>query len=150
MSASHTSALTRYVQVLDLQSQQAQAQLGAAQAALLRTQAHLQKLETLGAQAQLKKTSANVALYANAAGFRSSLMDVAQQFRDAHGVQQLALAQAKQQMQQAMRRQTSISSVLEQQKTEAALAQSRQSQKRMDELAGQAWQRQRNASLVDR
>lgn len=145
MSATANSALARLVHVLDLQTQHAQSQMGAAQVALQRTQTQMAKLEALREEAQLKKTKANVALYANAAGFRSSLMDVAQQFRDAHGVQQLALMQAKQQVQQAMRRQASVSGVLEQQKAAFALAQSRQAQKRMDELAGQAWQRQRSA-----
>lgn len=146
MSESSPQTLGRYVAVLDQQRQQAQAELGHAQAQLTRTQSKLELLQEMGRTAQLKKTAANVALYQNAAGFRSNLMDVAQQFRDARGVQQLELAQAQQRTQHAMRRHESMSSVLEQKQLAVLQMQHRQAQKSMDEMAGQSWWRQRHGT----
>lgn len=146
MSQTSTQALARYVEVLDLRTKQAQTHATAAQAALQRTQQHLAKLDALREAAQLKKTASNVALYANAAGFRSNLMDVAAQFSDTYGVQQLELTAAQQQVQQSLRRHASVGSVLAQAQAQAAQTQSRKAQKSMDELAGQAWLRQRQAS----
>lgn len=145
MSHLQAKTLGRYVEVLDHQLQQAQAQQAHAQAQLARTQSKLALLQEMGRTSQLKKTNANVALYLNAAGFRSSLMDVAQQFRDVSGVQQLELAQAQQHVQQAMRRHESMCSVLDQAQLEVLQAQSRHAQKSMDEMASQSWWRQRRA-----
>jgi flagellar biosynthesis chaperone FliJ len=146
MSESSAKTLGRYVAVLDQQRQQAQAEQGRAQAQLARTQSKLELLQEMGRTAQLKKTAANVALYQNAAGFRSNLLDVAQQFRDARGVQQLELAQAQQRTQYAMRRHESMSSVLEQKQLAVLQMQHRQAQKSMDEMAGQSWWRQRHGT----
>jgi flagellar biosynthesis chaperone FliJ len=146
MSESSPQTLGRYVAVLDQQRQQAQAELGHAQAQLARTQSKLELLQEMGRTAQLKKTAANVALYQNAAGFRSNLMDVAQQFRDARGVQQLELAQAQQHTQHAMRRHESMSSVLEHKQLAVLHMQHRQAQKSMDEMASQSWWRQRHGT----
>lgn len=145
MTAQSPHTLVRYVQVLEQKSLQAQADQAQAQAQLLRTQTKLAQLQDMGRGAQLKKSAGNVALYMNAAGFRSSLIDIAQQFKDVCGVQQLELAQAQQRMQHAMRRHESISGVLEQEQLKAAQHQARQAQKVMDEMAGQAWLRQRRA-----
>lgn len=146
MSTQMPQTLARYVQVLDHQMQQAQAQQAQAQAQLARTQSKLTLLQEMAQSAQLKKSAGNVALYGNAAGFRCSLMDMAQQFRDARGVQQLELAQAQQQMQHALRRHESMSGVLEQAQAQAAQLQARQAQKVMDEMASQAWLRQRQTA----
>lgn len=146
MSQLPTQTLGRYVSVLDHQLQQAQAQQAHAQAQLARTQSKLALLQEMGHTAQLKKTNANVALYVNAAGFRSNLMDVAQQFRDVSGVQQLELAQAQQQVLHAMRRHESMCSVLGQAQLAVSQAQGRLAQKSMDEMASQSWWRQRRAA----
>lgn len=144
MTARAPKTLARYVQVLDHKVQQAQADQAQAKTQLARTQNKLSLLQEMTQTAQLKKSAANVALYVNAAGFRSSLMDMAQQFRDVRGVQQLELTQAQHRMQHAMRRHESMSGVLEQAHVQAAQQQTRQAQKVMDEMASQAWMRQRH------
>lgn len=146
MSQLKAKTLGRYVAVLDHQVQQAQAEKLHVQAQLVRTQSKLALLQEMGRTAQLKKTDVNVALYLNAAGFRSNLMDVAQQFRDVSGVQQLELTQAQQRMQHAMRRHESMCSVLEQAQLTVLQEQSRQTQKSMDEMASQSWWRHRRAA----
>lgn len=146
MSHLQTKTLGRYVTVLDHQLQQAQVKQAHAQAQLGRTQSKLALLQEMGRTAQLKKTDANVALYLNAAGFRSNLIDVAQQFRDVSGVQQLELAQAQQHVQHAMRRHGSMCSVLDQAQLAVLQAQRRNAQKSMDEMAAQSWWRQRRVA----
>lgn len=146
MTAQAPKTLERYVQVLDQKVQQAQAHQAQAHTQLLRTQAKLTQLQDIGQRAQLKKSVRNVALYGNAAGFRSSVMDMVQQFRDVSGVQQLELAQAQQRMQQAMRCHESMAGVLEQTQSRLLQHQARQAQKVMDEMASQAWLRQRRAA----
>lgn len=139
----HTSqTMTRYVRVLDQRVQQAQAQSGQAQARLLQTQAQLERLKSLGLSAGLKKKLGNVALHANAAGFRYGLMEMAEQCRDACSVQQLEWLQAQSLMQQAMRRHDSMQNVLSRAQANIAQSQIRQAQKVTDEMAGQAWMRQ--------
>lgn len=141
-----SQAMDRYVQVLDLRAQQALADFGQAQARLARTQTQLERLKTMGLTSGLKNSAGNVALYANAAGFRSGLMDMAEQCRDACSVQQLECDQARQQLQQAERRLGSMDSVLQAARAQADQVQARQAQKVMDEMAGQAWLRQRQAA----
>lgn len=141
MTRTALHAMTCYVEVLDQRLQQAQAETGQAQARLHKTQAQLERLKDMGLTAQLKKTTGNVALYANAAGFRSGLMDMAEQCRDACSVQQLEWVQAQSQMQQAMRRHDSMHSVLSRAQVQLVDSRNRQTQKVMDEMAGQAWLR---------
>ena len=147
MTVQTPRTLARYVEVLDHQVQQAQVQQAQAQEQLKRTQTKLALLKEMAQTSQLKKPVGNVALYVNAAVFRSSLTDMAQQFRDARGVQQLELAQAQQRMQHAVRRHESMSGVLQQAQARAVQHQMRQAQKAMDEMAGQAWLRQRQAAI---
>lgn len=135
-------SLSRYVGVLALRTEQAQLALSQAQAQLSRSKAQLERLQHMETSSQLKKSTANVALYLNAAGFRSSLMEMAQQFRDVCSAQQLDVQHAESHMQSAMRRQESMRSVMCCKQAESLLAQARQEQKSMDELAGQAWLRQ--------
>lgn len=135
-------AMTRYVDVLDQRVQQAQAETGQAHARLHQTQAQLERLKHIGLTAELKKTSGSVALHANAAGFRSGLMEMAEQCRDACSVQQLEWAKAQRQMLQAMRRHDSMHSVLSRAQAQLAESRNRRAQKVMDEMAGQAWWRQ--------
>lgn len=137
-----TQSLGRYVDVLAQRTEQAQTALSQAQAQLSRSQAQLERLQHMENSSQLKNSTANVALYLNAAGFRSSLMDMAQQFRDVCSAQQLDVQHAEHHMQSAMRRQESMRSVMCRRQAESLLAQARQGQKSMDELAGQAWLRQ--------
>lgn len=136
-------AMGRYVQVLEQQVQQAQTQSTRAHQRLQQTQSQMTKLEQLRQTAILKNSVGNVALYANAAVFRSGLMEMAEQFRDACNVQQMELEQARQQWQQRMRRQESMAGVLQQMQEQAVQERARQDRKVMDELAGQAWMRQR-------
>jgi flagellar export protein FliJ len=135
-------AMTRYVDVLDQRVQHTKAETGQAQARLRNTQKQLARLKSMGLTAELKKTTGNVALHVNAAGFRSGLMEMAEQCRDACGVQQLEWAQAQHQMQHAMRRHSSMQSVLSRTQAQLVQSQNRQAQKVMDEMAGQAWMRQ--------
>lgn len=135
-------ALTQFVQVLDQRSQQSQAQASQARTRLEQTQRQLERLRHMAGSAGVKKLHGSVALYANAAGFRSGLLDMAEQCRDTLGVQQLEYVQAQAQMQAASRRHGSMQTILERARTDMAVVQQRQEQKRMDELAGQAWQRQ--------
>jgi hypothetical protein len=62
--------------------------------------------------------------------------------RDACGVQQLEYVQASAQMQAALRQHGSMQSVLERARADMAQLAQRKAQNAMDELAGQAWQRQ--------
>lgn len=142
MSVAQPTALQRYVQVLELQKQQAHTAVQQAQARLQATQARVAHLQHMGLTAGLKKTAGNVALYANAAGFRSGLIEMVAQCRDLCGVQQLEAQQALQQAQAAARRHGSMDHVVQQVHSAARQAQARQAQKVMDEMAGQAWMRQ--------
>ena len=135
-------ALAQFVEVLDQRSQQSQAQASQARARLEQTRGQLERLRGMARSAGVKKLHGSVALYANAAGFRSGLLDMAEQYRDTLGVQQLEYAQAQAQMQAASRRHGGMQTVLQQVRTDMAVMQQRQEQKRMDELAGQAWLRQ--------
>ena len=135
-------ALAQYVHVLDQRAQQSLAQTSQARTRLDHTQTQLERLRNMARSAGVKNLHGSVALYANAAGFRSGLMDMAEQFRDTLGVQQLEYAQAQVQMQAASRRHGGMQTVLQQVRTDMTLMQQRQEQKRMDELAGQAWLRQ--------
>lgn len=135
-------ALSQYVGVLDQRAQQSMVVTGQAQAQLARTQVQLQRLKSMAEDAGLKKLHGNVALYANAAVFRSGLLDMVEQCRDACGVQQLEYAQAQARMHVAMRKHGSMDSVLHRVRTDMELQAKRQEQKSMDELAGQAWHRQ--------
>lgn len=146
MKDSKAQSLSRYVDVLTQRTEQAQQALSQAQAQLHRSKAQLERLQHMENAAQLKNSTANVALYLNAAGFRSSLMDMAQQFKDVCSAQQLDVQHAENHMQSAMRRQESMRSVLCRKQAESLLEQARQGQKSMDELAGQAWLRHRKAS----
>lgn len=139
-------SLGRYVQVLDQRMQTAQQAAAQAQQRLKQTQNQLERLKQLGLSAGVKKTQASVALYANAAGFRLGVMDMAEQCRDACGVQQLEVAQAQQHMHAALQRHESMHSVWLQARVAATQVQARQAQKVMDELAGQAWMRQHRNS----
>ena len=78
MSGQDSKALRSYVQVLDLRAQQAQTQALQAKQAVEQTRAQLQRLQHLAQTSALKNSAGNVALYANAAGFRSGLMEMAQ------------------------------------------------------------------------
>ncbi len=149
MSGQDSKALRSYVQVLDLRAQQAQTQALQAKQAVEQTRSQLQRLQHLAQTSALKNSAGNVALYANAAGFRSGLMEMAQQFRDAYGVQQLQSQQAQQQMQKALLRHESMQCVLEARLKQASAEQARKAQKSMDELAGQAWMRQARASHTE-
>lgn len=150
MSAAATgSALSRYADVLGQRALQAQTEAVQAERTMQQTRTQLERLAEMVHTSALKNSVGNVALYVNAAGFRSGLMDVAQQFRDAYGVQQLQAQQAKQLMHQALQRHESMQCVLEQARTQAVLEQSRKAQKMMDELAGQAWMRQRQAASIE-
>lgn len=140
------TALSRWVQVLDQRAQQNLAETSQARERLEHTRSQLDRLRSMADSAGVKKLHANVALYANAAGFRSGLLDMAEQCRDTFGVQQLEYAQAQAQLQAAVRQHGSMQSVLERARTDLAVQQQRQEQKRMDELAGQTWQRQRRLS----
>lgn len=135
-------ALSRYVAVLDQRAQQSTVAAGQAQALLAKTQLQLERLHSMAHSAGVKKLHGNVALYANAAGFRSGLMDMAGQCKDVCGVQQLEYAQARSRMQAALRQHDSMQSVLERARTDMTQEAQRKAQKTMDELAGQAWQRQ--------
>lgn len=146
MSAIDTQAMGRYVQVLEQKSQQAQHAATQAQQQLQRSQQQVLRLQQLAASAQLKKSARNVALYANAAGFRSGVLEMAAQCRDVCNVQELEWAQAQQAMQGAMRRHSSMQEVLAQAQHSAAQLQARQTQKTMDDMAVQAWLRQRTAA----
>lgn len=135
-------ALAQFVEVLDQRSLQSQAQASQARARLEQTRSQLERLRGMARSAGVKKLHGSVALYANAAGFRSGLLDMAEQYRDTLGVQQLEYAQAQVQMQAASRRHGGMQTVLQQVRTDMTVMQQRQEQKRMDELAGQAWLRQ--------
>ena len=134
--------LAQYVHVLDQRAQQSLAQTSQARTRLDHTQTQLERLRNMARSAGVKNLHGSVALYANAAGFRSGLMDMAEQFRDTLGVQQLEYVQAQAQMQRAFRQHGSMQTVLERVRTDMAVLQQRQEQKHTDELAGQAWQRQ--------
>lgn len=138
--------MRKYVEVLDLWAQQAQTEAAQAQLRLQRTQQQLARLQQLGLTAQLKKNVAPVALYANAAGFRSGVLEMAHQCRDACGVQQLELRQAQQQVHQAMQRHQSMQSIWQRNQDKLVQEQQRAGQKTMDEMAGQAWMRSRASS----
>ena len=146
MSGMDARTMGRYVQVLGQRAEQAQQAAVQAQQQLLRSQQQVQRLQDLAASAQLKKSAGNVALYANAAGFRSEVLEMAAQCRDACNVQALEWAQAQQAMQGAMRRHASMQEVLAQAQQQAAQQQARQAQKTMDDMAVQAWLRRRSAA----
>ena len=135
-------ALAQYVEVLDQRAQQSMAEAARARALLVKTQSQLERLHSMAHSAGVKKLHGNVALYANAAGFRSGLMDMAGQCKDVCGVQQLEYAQASAHMQAALRQHDSMQSVLERARADMAQLAQRKAQNAMDELAGQAWQRQ--------
>ncbi|WP_455555982.1 flagellar FliJ family protein [Comamonas sp.] len=149
MSRLRESGLGRYVDVLKVRAEQAHTDAIKAELALQQTRKQMDRLQQMAQTSALKNSAANVALYANAAGFRSGLMEMAQQFKDAYGVQQLQMQQAKQHMQQAQLRHESMQCVLDKALSSAALVQSRKAQKVMDEMAGQAWMRQRQAARVE-
>lgn len=147
-AAMDTQTMGRYVQVLEQRAQQAQHVAVQAQQQLQRSQQQVLRLQNLAASAQLKKSARNVALYANAAGFRSGVLEMAAQCRDACNVQEIEWAQAQQAMQGAMRRHSSMQEVLAQAQHSAAQLQARQAQKTMDDMAVQAWLRNRPSAPV--
>lgn len=136
------NALSQYVEVLDQRAQQRLAETGQARTLLERTRHQLERLRNMAQSAEVKKLHGSVALYANAAGFRSGLLDMVEQCRDTCEVRQLEYAQTQVALQLAYRQHGSMQSVLEQAQTGIAVQQRRQEQKLMDELAGQAWLRQ--------
>lgn len=147
MSELPIPAVARYVQVLQ---QRAQQQQGAAQEArqrLLHLQAQVQRLQDIAGQARLKNSAASVALHANAADFRSGVLELARQCRDAHSVQQLEWARARQQMLAATKRHDNMQHVLQKVQHEKAQEHARKAQKAMDDAATQAWLRQQQHSL---
>ena len=135
-------ALTQFVQVLDQRAQQSQLDANLARSRVEQTQRQLERLRSMACTAGVKKLHGSVALYANAAGFRSGLLEMAEQCRDTLGVQQLEHVQAQAQMQAAFRKHGGMQTVLQQVRTDMAVLEQRQEQKRTDELAGQAWLRQ--------
>lgn len=149
MTTARDSGLGRYVDVLQARAQQAHTDALKAEQALQQTRQQIQRLQQMAQTSALKNSVANVALYANAAGFRSGLMEMAQQFKDAYGVQQLQTQHAKQLMQQAQLRHESMQCVLDRGLSKVALEQTRKAQKVMDEMAGQAWMRQRQAAHME-
>lgn len=149
MKALHDGGLTRFVGVLQTRAQQAQTEAMKAQQSLQQTRQQLDRLHLMAQTSGLKNSVANVALYANAAGFRSEVMEMAQQFKDAYGVQQLQAQQAQRHMQQALQRHESMQCVLDKAKSMVAMEQSRKAQKVMDEMAGQAWMRQHQAARLE-
>lgn len=138
-------ALGQYVSVLEQRVDQAQASAVQAQAALRRTQDQLQRLQAASQAAALKKAAGNVALFSNAAGFRSSVMEIAAHMRDACNVQQLECAQAQRMVQQAMQRHRGVQDVWQQGQRALVQAQARQAQKMTDEMAANAWMRQQHS-----
>ena len=139
-------ALSQYVEVLDMRAQQSQQAAGEALRRVEHTKSQMERLKRMAIGAGVKKSHGNVALYVNAAGFRSGLQEMSEQCRDTLGVQQLEYAQAQVHMQAALKQHDSMHFVLTQARNEIALQQQRGEQKRMDELAGQAWLRQRRMS----
>lgn len=149
MSATGHTTMHKYVQVLELRAQQAQTEAAHAQLRLQRTHQQLERLQQLGQTAELKKTATSVALYANAAGFRSGVVEMVAQCRDACSVQQLELEQAQMHVQQTMKRHASMHGVWLQAHEKVEQAQARKAQKSMDEMAAQAWMRARKVSQIE-
>ena len=149
MSASSHQAMGRYVQVLDQKVQTAQKQAAQLLHQLHQIEAQLQRLQEVASEAVLKKPQANVALFANAAGFRSSVLEMAEQMRDAHSVQRMECKQAQDTVHLAMQKHASMHSVWTQQRTQYQSEQARREQKRGDEMAAQAWQRQQAQRMAE-
>ena len=149
MTSTAQNTMHKYVQVLEQRSQQAQNDAAHAQVRLQRTQQQLQRLHQLGQTAALKKSTTSVALYANAAGFRSGVLEMVAQCRDACSVQQLELEQAQAHVQQTLKRHASMHGVWLQAHEKGEQARARQAQKSMDEMASQAWMRARKVSQIE-
>lgn len=149
MSASPNQAMGRYVQVLDQKVQAAQKQAARLHQQLHQTEVQLERLQAAASQAVLKKPNANVALFANAAGFRSSVLEMAEQMRDAYSVQRMECNQAQQVVHQAMQRHASMDSAWQKQVMLHHSELARREQKRGDEMASQAWQRQQVQRMAE-
>ena len=148
MNRQSHAAIERYVKVLDQRAQAAQVQLANKESQLHRAKAQLERLDQTAREAQLKKTAGNVALYANAAGFRSEVWSMAEQMRDAHNVLALECRQVQQLVYTTMQQHGSIESVLKKARAVQASEQGRQGQRATDELASQSWCRQQRLDLA--
>lgn len=146
MSELPIPAVSRFVDVLQQRAQQQQTLAQQARQQLQRLQTQMQRLHQMGAQAQLKNSTHQVALHANAAGFRSGVWELAQQCRDAHGVQQLECARAQQHMLAATRHYGNMQQVLDKAQAQRAQILARKAQKGMDDAATQAWLRRQQHS----
>ncbi|HEX3140292.1 MAG TPA: flagellar FliJ family protein [Rhizobacter sp.] len=129
-----SASVARLVEVLDIKLERMTIDAAQAAAACAQTRRQIERLGALSVRSEVQ-AHASMALRANAAGFRSQLMDVADQCRDELGAQESQREAAQQALLAAARHQQVMATVLTRMRARELTRTLKADQKVQDELA---------------